>query len=73
MSPLVEPPSKTRVDKAGARLRDQLVNSVILDTAADEMREADISTINAYRQSYADPLLKVRMGLDLLQGNGRMS
>ncbi len=36
---------------------------MILDAAADERREADISIVNAYRQSYADPLLKVRMGL----------
>lgn len=63
MSPLAEPPSKTRVDKAGARLRDQAVSPVILDAAADETREADISTVDAYRRSYADPLLKVRMGL----------
>lgn len=63
MSPFAEPPSKTRVDKAGARLRDQAIGPVILDAVADQIREADISTVTEYRRSYADPLLKVRMGL----------
>lgn len=56
------PPSKTRVDKAGSRLRELAIAPVILDAAAEEVREADISVINAYRLAYAEPLLKVRMG-----------
>ncbi len=58
-----EPPSKTRVDKAGSRLRGQSASPAILDPAAEEIRESDIAAVNAYRRSYSDPLLKVRMGL----------
>lgn len=58
-----EHPSKSRVDKAGSRLRQQLVSPVIFDNEAEEDRESDISAVNSYRRSYADALLKVRMGL----------
>lgn len=58
-----EYPSKSRVDKAGSRLRDQAIDPVIFDTAAEELRESDISVVTAYRRSYSEPLLKVRMGL----------
>lgn len=56
--------SKTRVDKAGSRLRTQAIVPVILDGAVDEIRASDIAVVNAYRLSYAEPLLKVRMGLN---------
>lgn len=56
-------PSKSRVDRAGARLREQLANPVMLDAVCEETRESDIAVVSAYRRSYADPLLKVRMGL----------
>lgn len=56
-------PSKSRVDKAGSRLRDQSVSPVIFDAEAEDVRESDIAVVNSYRRSYSEPLLKVRMGL----------
>lgn len=63
MQASLEPPSKTRVDKAGRRLRAQALDPVILEAAAAELRRNDILAVDMYRQLYADPLLKVRMGL----------
>lgn len=55
--------SKSRVDKAGSRLRDQMASPVIFDAEAEEVRESDISVVTSYRRSYSEPLLKVRIGL----------
>lgn len=56
-------PSKTRVDKAGRRLREDAIEPVLLDPEIATLLENDIAVLNAYRQTYAGPLLSVRMGL----------
>lgn len=54
--------SNSRIDKAGKRLRRQLSHSSIRNNETSDSAE-DIAVVNAYRQSYADALLRVRMGL----------
>lgn len=55
--------SRTQLDAAGRRLRLGAAAPPAFDLAEIEQRDADVELVNAYRRSYSDPLLKVRMGL----------
>lgn len=67
-------PSKTQVRNAGRRVRDVYSGPTSLGSmmpAESERLLEDFEAIEWYRQSFAGPLLKVRMGLKLfLRTNG---